>query len=69
MKVSKKTKTEVKITIELSEWEARDLEKILSRIKNKPSVSKSEFSLREKSTGRRLLDLLELTQAIFGKAT
>lgn len=53
-KITRKT-----IRVELEEWEARDLRSILSRIKGKEAIRKSEFSLREKTTGRRLLEHLE----------
>jgi hypothetical protein len=45
-----------KAKLELEKWEVADLVKILDRINRNPSVSKSEFSLREKATARRLLD-------------
>lgn len=61
MDVTKKTKCETTITVTLTEWEARDLRKMLSRVANQRSVSKSEFTMREKITGRRLLTQLHVT--------
>lgn len=61
MDVTKKTKCETTITVTLTEWEARDLRTMLSRVANQRSVSKSEFSMREKITGRRLLTQLHVT--------
>lgn len=60
MNVRKKTKTTVTVYLELDEWEARDLAKMLERIRKQPQVSKSEFSMREKATGRHLLVALNL---------
>lgn len=61
MDVVKKTKCETTITVTLTEWEAKDLRKMLSRVANQRSVSKSEFTMREKITGRRLLTQLHVT--------
>lgn len=67
MKVEfKRSQPKVTVTIQLEEWEAADLEKMLNRIKKQPKVSKSDFTIREKSTGRRLLLLLEINRAIMG---
>jgi hypothetical protein len=59
MNVTKKTKTTTTFVIELNEWEVTDLTKILRRIHGKDAVRKSEFTLREKVTGRKLLTNLQ----------
>lgn len=46
------------VVLVLSKWEANDLRKMLNRIKTQPSVSKSEFSIREKRTGRKIVELV-----------
>lgn len=58
MKIRKRVVIKTTITLEMEDWEARDLLKILERMKKQKSVSKSEFSLREKITGRRMMELL-----------
>ena len=56
MYIRRRKKTSV--LLELEEWEARDLMQILRRIQRQKTVGKSEFSLREKITGRKLVDQL-----------
>lgn len=58
MEVKRKYKTSV--ILQLEEWEARNLVKLLNRIKTQKTIGKSEFSLAEKVLGRKLLSELEL---------
>lgn len=64
MDVWKKTRCETTITIVLTDWEASDLQTMLTRISKQKSVGKSEFSLREKITGRKLLRSLQQSNHI-----
>ena len=64
MDVTKKTRSETTVTIVLKDWEASDLQSMLVRISNQKTVGKSEFSLREKITGRKLLRSLQQSNHI-----
>ncbi len=64
MDVTKKTRSETTVTIVLKDWEASDLQSMLMRISNQKTVGKSEFSLREKITGRKLLRSLQQSNHI-----
>lgn len=46
------------VVLVLRPWEANDLRRMLQRIRSQPVVGKSEFTLREKRTGRKILDLV-----------
>jgi len=54
MEARKRVRTETTVEIKLSDWEARDVVKILDRLSANPKMRISEFTLREKATGRRL---------------
>ena len=43
------------VILELEDWEAKQLLNLLRRIEQKKTISKSEFSLPEKITGRKLI--------------
>lgn len=58
MKKTERLVVQKTIVLELQEWEAHDLDRMMRRIKDNKSVSKSEFSLREKVVGRRIIELL-----------
>jgi len=48
------------VFIELEEWEARDLSSVLARLGQKRAISRSEFSMREKVTCRKLINELRI---------
>ena len=59
MKVKRKVTTTIKVELELTGWEADDLEKILDRLSRKSTIHRSEFTMREKVTGRKLVQALK----------